>query len=280
MGATQQLLASGGGALWTPANLATPPFGWYNDSSGMILTGSSVDRWDDIGTGGFNLSQSVSADKPLRISSGLNGRRTVLFDGTTEHLDTAGLVGARQVFKNVTQGMMCVLYKKTATDAGVNRIVAINYTGSGGSRLTLAASDTVAGRENRPRIVARRLDADAAAQLVGAASGSTAWQMVLATMDWASGDGTLYIDGSQAAQNLSLTSSGATSNTDGNLAFSIGADATGATAADIEMAEYFHVAYVPTASEIDKIFGYLAWRWGLQSSLPVTSPYKGAPPYR
>jgi hypothetical protein len=280
--AAQAGMAGGGvsGTLWTPSNLGSLPFAWYNDASSMTLTGSAVDDWGDIGTGGFNLVQTVAADKPTRVAAGLNGRRTVLFDGSTDHLDTAGLIAARQVFKNTTAGYIFCVYKKTAVAGSTNQIIALNYTGTGGSRLTLAANSAVGAEANRARLVARQLDAHAAGQLYDTgSSGSTAWQMVLATMDWANGDGTLYIDGAQVAQNLALTSSGSTSNTDGSLAFSLGADAGGASAADIEVGEYLHDNYLPSGTEIDKLFGYLAHRWGLTANLPGGHPYKTTPPY-
>jgi len=31
-------------------------------------------------------------------------------------------------------------------------------------------------------------------------------------------------------------------------------------------------------TEVDQMFGYLAWKWGLQANLPATQPYKRSPP--
>lgn len=52
---------------------------------------------------------------------------------------------------------------------------------------------------------------------------------------------------------------------------------------DGRLAEYFAVANIPGTggtdlSDLEKGEGYLAWKWGLQGSLPVSHPYKNAAP--
>ena len=49
------------------------------------------------------------------------------------------------------------------------------------------------------------------------------------------------------------------------------------------MAEYFHVAGVPGTggtdiTDVEKAEGYLAHKWGLESNLPNSHPYKSSPP--
>lgn len=269
---------SGSGVLWTPRLLGTVPPAWYNDESSIsIPSGSEVSALGSLGSANFDLSQVNSGNRPARVLAGLNGRRTILFDGSNDLLATS-TTQARDQFRNVSTGFVAAVYKKTAAGAGANQIIGINYTATGASRFTLACNSTTGGQENRGRVAVRRLDADSAAVLAASSGGSTAWQMVLMTMDWANGDGTLYVDGAQDAQNLALTSSGSTSNTQGSLAFTLGAANDASQAADIELAEYMQVAYLPTAAEIEKLFGYFAHRWALTSALPSGHPYKTMPP--
>jgi hypothetical protein len=269
---------SGSGVLWTPRLLGTVPPAWYNDESSIsIPSGSEVSALGSLGSANFDLSQSVSANRPARVLSGLNGRRTILFDGSNDRMATSA-IQAQDQFRNVSTGFVAAVYKKTAAGAGANQNIAINYTNGSAARFTLGCNDPTAGRENRPRLSVRRLDADSVGVLAASSGGSTAWQMVIATMDWANGDGTLYVDGTQDAQNLALTSSGSTSNTQANLPFTLGAANDGTTASDIELAEYLQVAYLPSASEIEKLFGYFAHRWALTSALPSGHPYKTMPP--
>jgi hypothetical protein len=52
---------------------------------------------------------------------------------------------------------------------------------------------------------------------------------------------------------------------------------------DGRLAEYFAVANIPGTggtdlSTLEKAEGYLAWKWGLQGSLPLSHPYKNAAP--
>jgi hypothetical protein len=52
---------------------------------------------------------------------------------------------------------------------------------------------------------------------------------------------------------------------------------------DGKLAEFFAVANIPgpggtDISELEKAEGYLAHKWGLNSSLPVSHPYKNSAP--
>src|SRR5690606_6274770 len=93
---------------------------------------------------------------------------------------------------------------------------------------------------NVPVMSTRRLDGDSTANLVAGSSITAAWHMVLVTMDWSAGDGTLFIDGQTAAQNLSLTSSGTTSNTSSSTGLGLGGYAVASSPTnfcDAEVAE-------------------------------------------
>jgi len=267
---------SGSGVLWTPENLSATPSFWYNDDSTITIpTGDEVSDWGSNGTATFNIAQSTSGSRPARQAAGLNSRRTILFDGSNDRLAST-TTGARDHFRNADVGFIAVVYKKAATDGGANKFVGINYTGTGGSRFSLLASSPA--NADRPSMVVRRLDADSAGVLGASTGGSTAWQIVVATMDWANGGGTLYVNGAQDAQNLALTSSGLTSNTQASLSFNMGAANDATQAADIDVAEYMQSALLPSTGDIDRIFGYFAHRWALTSALPSGHPYKTMPP--
>jgi hypothetical protein len=266
-------------ALWTPTSLSATPSFWYNDSSTLTVpTGNEVSAWESLGGANFELQQNASGNRPARVAAGLNSRRTVNFDGSNDRIATV-TTQARDGFRNVSAAFIAAVYKKAATDGGANKIIGINYTATSASRLTLACSGAGANEDDRPRLVVRRLDGDSAASLAASTGGNTAWQIVVATIDWSTGDGTLYVNGTQDAQNLSLTSSGVTSNTQANLAFNMGAANDASQAADVEIAEYMQSAFLPSGTDIEKLFGYMAYRWGLQSVLPSLHPYKSVPPY-
>ena len=249
---------------WTPAQLKIPPKVWINDSSGVTDVAGNASQWNDVSGNARHFIQGTAANRPLIVSGGLNGRRTIRFDGTNDFMtDNGGTMG--NLFNDQTTGFCFAVYKKTALDgAGTDRMIFNNTRGTdGGTRFAMYASHVAVN--NSPRLMVRRLDADAGASLSSGATPGTAWTMLLMTMDWGQGDGTVYANEVQTAQNLALTTSGNTTASPSNSATSIGAQFTGNIAADIELAELVisSGAALPNATEITNLFNYARGRWGL-----------------
>jgi hypothetical protein len=280
----------GSGALWTPANLPTAPTIWLNDDSAVTDAGSGAcSQWNDISGGGHHFVQTTSANRPLIVSSGLNSRRTIRFDGSNDMLYCYS--SALSLY--VSQAAMAefIVYKKTATDGGVSKIVTFIPSGGVGavqSGYTIACSGAGGGEANATRGIARRVRADSVAVLTQATSLGTAWQMAAFRVVFADRDGFLDINGANDQTNTTFTSSGSASEaTSAAAAYSIGGSpgvtgdnpASTSNAADVEIAERILVRAALSQGDIDKVFGYLAHRWGLTADLPALHPYKSTPPY-
>jgi hypothetical protein len=281
---------SSGGVLWTPANLSTPPSLWFNDDSAVTDAGAGAcSQWNDISGNGYHFEQVTSANRPLIVSSGLNSRRTIRFDGSNDMLYSYA-AGVLALYSNQAAVAEVVVYKKTATDAGASKIVTFIPSGGVGaaqSGFTIACSGTGGSEANKTRGIARRARADAAVSLTQATSLGTAWQMAMFRAVFADRDGFLDINGTLDQSNLTFTSSGSASeNASAASAYCMGGSpsATGddpgtANAADVEIAERILIRSALTQADIDRIFGYLAHRWGLTGDLPGGHPYKTTPPY-
>ena len=93
-------LFSPGGAGSLGANKAIqinqPPSGYksrYRASDGLTYDGGgAISSWADIGTNGFNATQSVAAEKPTRTAAGRNGFDIATFDGG-DSLDMGATAG-------------------------------------------------------------------------------------------------------------------------------------------------------------------------------------------
>jgi hypothetical protein len=278
------------GTLWTPADLPTPPTIWLNDDSAVTDAGAGAcSQWNDISGGNHHFVQTTGANRPLIVGSGLGGRRTIRFDGSSDMLYC--FTSALSLY--VSQAAMAefVVYKKIATDAGVSRIVTFIPSGGVGaaqSGYTIACSGTGGGEANKTRGIARRVRADAVAALTQVTSLGTAWQMAAFRVVFADRDGFLDINGANDQTSLTFTSAGATSEaTSSSSCYCVGGSpsATGnnpgtSNAADVEIAERILVRSSLSQDDIDRMFGYLAWRWGLVGDLPPGHPYKLAPPYQ
>lgn len=254
---------------WTPAQIS-PTF-WLNDASPITDNAGNCAQWNDISGNGKHFSRVSPANQPLIVSTGLNGRRTIRFDGLGDSLARA----PDNLFQNSPACYCFIVLKKLATDAGSFRLVFVTQAGVNATRFSVSASAT--GFANRPRMVARRLDADAAGILGGATATGTDWYMVMCQMEWSSGAGTIYLNDVSDATNPTLTSAGNTSNTNNFSDILIGSDGT--NHADVEIAEMVVTnGVILGTSDRNKLFGYAAHRWGLTSLLDISHPYKTTPP--
>ncbi|MCY1311367.1 hypothetical protein D9M70_616580 [compost metagenome] len=75
-----------------------------------------------------------------------------------------------------------------------------------------------------------------------------------------------------------LPTAGATSDTDSSGDIAIAASTSGVGATDVDIAAVVASNVVPSSDDIDKLFGWAAYKFGLQSSLPGGHPYKSSPP--
>jgi hypothetical protein len=272
------------GALWTPELLPVEPDLWADNVSALTAVSGACSQWNDRSGNGYHLVQGTANRRPAVNAAGLNGRRTLTFDGAAtsaaDHLfnDSAGL---RDVGRNRTGLSQVVVYRKTASDAGVARLVTYLSSNASGSRFSLSCSNV--GAANLTRGVVRRLDADSVAELVQPASLGGDWQIVVLNVDYSTGAGRLLVNGVAEDIDAALTSSGSTSDTRSIAAFAVGASRSHLTldptaGADVQV---FAVLLVPAALSPEdeaRLTGWAAHSAGLQDLLPVDHPYRTSPP--
>jgi hypothetical protein len=278
MSATQQVLLAGSTAvLWTPANLAVPPHIWLDDTT--AVTGSPASNWASKGSLGAGFQQGTGASQPTVNASGLDGKRTLTFDGTADYMfDPSNFVA---LFRNQTNGWCFLLFRRTALDgASTGRVGFVNSINSSvtTTRFGLFLGGA-AGVANRVDLVCRRLDADSAGVLAGPTIADTNWHCALATMNWSTGAATLAIDGDETPATGTITSTGSTSNTDSATNGTALAAFTGLSFSNVEIAELIVGRTLPSdPTERDKLNASRLWYWGLEANLPSGHPYESAPP--
>lgn len=279
----QSLLMSYGQA-WTPAFLAAPPKLWLDDQSPITLASSAVSVWGDRSGNAWDVSQSTAANRPV-LGSGLNGRRTILFDGVNDIL-TSGANG-RGLFRNVTYGYIFSVVKKIAADgSAIDRAITGNIRGGAttGIRAGQYLGGAGVGGANIHGAGGRRLDTDSFAFSSGSTVSAGVWYMRLDYFRWADRQVENHVDGQLVASASSLwTGAGLTSDTAAGAGLAIGGQLSGSGFAptgwaDIDLACNLQGSGTLSADEIDKLFGWAAWQYGLQANLPVGHPYKNAAP--
>lgn len=140
---------------WTPLELGPKLFAWWDaeDSDSLSLAGSIVNSWTDR-KAGIIVSQAVSASKPAFVSTAINGRPGIVYDGADDSLRAAldpmplplgsaplevwtlldqtsdATVVDRRIFSYGTSLMTARIQRKTAT-AGQQIANTLVGTGSG-----------------------------------------------------------------------------------------------------------------------------------------------------
>lgn len=285
MSSLRRLLIAGssGPTLWTPSNLSITPKLWLNDTSSVTDAGAGAcSQWDDISGNAGHYVQNTATNRPLIQSSAINGLRAIRGDGNDNYM-IGESTAARQLFVSQRFGYVFMLWQRTVSTGGGSSKVLANYgTGVGNNSRVQILCDSAANA-NKVTLNVRRDTTDTLAQLVSTSSVNSGPHMMLAYINWGTREGRLYIDGSLEAQNLALTAAagvtGGITPTNPTIMASLAATAF----LDGDIGEYFTsstdaVSTTISDTEIDKIFGYAAHKWGLESLLPALHPYKTTAP--
>lgn len=279
----RRAMMAGGGGSWTFADLAVPPKLWANDASSVTDAGSGAcQQWNDLTANGWHFVAASAPGRPTIVGGELAGRRVLRFDGSANFLQVAQ-DGPRDLFRNIGAGWCFLVYRKRGADgAASSRTIfsALNGT-DGSSRFIVNVQGSAA--VGKPALFARRADGDSTSVLNGATDAGTAWRMMLQAVDWANGDGAIHLDGESDASSTSFTSNGLTSDTASATFIGIGAYRGGGGVvvnhSDVDIAEVvIGSGSLPSAPEIDKMFGRAAHYWALTGNLDAGHPYKSAPP--
>lgn len=251
---------------WTPAVLS--PSIWCDDSTNVSDVSGFASAWANKGSIGGSFTQSIAMSRFEILPAELNGRRVLRADGSNDAMFIES-AGAGDLFRSVGQGWIFSVFRKRGTDvAPTNRAVVYAPVASGQSRLYQSCGGGQGANVNY--MATRRTDGQSTAALAGSATPGQ-WISRLDAMNWATGAGAIYINGTLDAQNPSLTSTGNTSSTAGmNNRISIAATAVETSAgiwtnyADIDLAcVIMGSGSLPDSDERSSLFDWAASRYDL-----------------
>lgn len=264
--------------LWTPSALAVPPGVWLDAAAGVGVTAGKVSAWPNLGTVGGNFS-AVEAYRPDIATVTLGGQRAVVaFAGGDAMVGSASM---SSLLRNVGAAWMFLVVRKTALDgAATSRRVMMASTSSfSAPRTAVYWDDAVGSSANRLAAGARRLDGDSYNRAQSSATQPAGtWKMVLAEIVYTARTIRLHIDGALDAETTNaFTAGGNTSDTD-SAQWTLCGSATGGSSFVGDLAMAMAGAGSLLTTDIDRIFGWAAHRYGLAGSLPGGHPYKSAAP--
>jgi hypothetical protein len=250
--------------LWTPAQITTAI--WYdaNDIATITASSGNVSQWDDKSGNARHLTTVGGSGNIVTGTRTLNGLNVLDFPGTanfsrtafstTENNGWAFLVIASDVTTFSNSGG--ARFANFALNGANNRLF------SGIGTTYFGFSDRVAGRFD---------DLTFANDILASATITTSPFLLHFGRDYQA-NAVLYINGVLQGTRSTLTNT----NTHTTQSVGIGGDANGYL--DGRVGEVVFLKASPTTQIRQLIEGYLAWKWGLQGSLPNDHPYKNAAP--
>jgi hypothetical protein len=262
--------------LWTPLYLSVAPKIWLDHTATVIESSGFASLWTNLGTIGDDFSQSVAGSRPGIIANGLNGHRILRFDGINDRLEGTSS-GLRSVFSSVSYGWLFAVVRRQAVSSKIACILQ-SRTATGTGRFACYSGSNVVGYYNSASLVARRGDGDAAGVIRSPDDYSTSWAMIRFAQNWGIGDGVIYTDGAYSVGGTT-TSAGVTASSLSDPAVYIGSEGN-ASYSDNEIACIIASSgAIPTTDEYQRLEGYYAHEYALQSNLPADHPFKLYPPY-
>lgn len=270
-------------SLWVPSRLAAKPKLWVDDQSQITADSSGkVSLWADRSGNAWHLGQATAAAQPQALANELGGQRVIRFDGTDDVMGTSA-ADALGLFRNVPKGWVFSVVKRRGAGAAISTLFSVprSVNQSNGIRFGVYAS---LAATSKPGVGGRRVDTDTFGSFTSASSVQDTWYLRLDLLEWDTRTASLWRDGALDGQATGLWAAAGNSEdvaSGGSLGVGGSYTASGFAAelfAGVDVAAVLAGTGVPSTDEIDKLFGWAAWYFGLTARLPAGHPYKSVKP--
>lgn len=242
-----------GSRPWTPADTTTALWLDANDATTLTLVSGAVSQWNDKSGRGYNLSQATASQRPAYSSTGYNSAMPVVtFDGSNDILSASnGQTGISNI------SMFIAMRYVSAT--GEDLIFGFGQGGNTSRYLyTSGSTQGFAAFSNDVPSSSISIDAGGNFHLFEVVQDGTSVYL------WRDGvaDTTLprpiNTPGTISSESIALGGYPISGSYYGNIAV-------------LEAIAFYEAVSTATRQNVE---GYLAWKWGLASSLPSSHPYK------
>lgn len=250
--------------LWSPSVLSPALWLDASDSTTIIQSGGAVSQWNDKSGNSRNFANATADQRPIYSVSSFSGRPGITFDGSN---DTLTITGLGSLFNNTTHGIYYVMQRVGAGTGDSYRpdIASISTAGTGTDVGALHYIRTDNNGASYPYF-------NTAGSYDGISTGyANNTPYVFSFQSNTTGWG-VWRNGTLESTTSSLTAP--TTQADG---YALARQFNPSRASNIVISEIVFAQNVTTANR-QIIEGYLAWKWGLQTSLPTNHPYYTSPP--
>lgn len=264
------------GSAWSPLNLTNPPKIVIDSINAVADGGNLVSQLTDLSGNGYNFTQQNQTRKPSLSFDHTLQKNVVIFDGDDDVL--VGSSALKSVFKNSNIIYSFFVVARTSLDTVFrNRsLIFISTNGSKARFVPQIGSSENSIMMNMIDFGSRRLDTDSFSNQSSNVQSTLDYQLLLFKVDYSSGIKKIYINGQVVSSESVAT--GNISNADSNENICLAARQEATTGferhSNIKFAEMIVGNRNISESEVDKVFGYLAHKYGLENKLPTNHPYK------
>jgi len=252
--------------LWTPAQITTALWLDAAETSTITLNGTTVSQWSDRSGNGRNATQSTASKQPTYIVSGINGKPALAFNAVASNFMNTGTLNV--AMRNDYTVIATLFTANTST--GLNWYLNPGFLGGERDGATTDHGLGFSGLTPITGIGLPDTTLQATNPVSSNVSAITYWDRTSST-----GVCRWYLNGTANG-----TGTGASGARTASLGMALGSmsDIGASPWLSFTVGEIVVTNSVLSTSNRQLVEGYLAWKWGLQSSLPIGHPYKNVPP--
>ncbi len=265
--------------LWTPAQLTTARWFDFSNASSVTAISNAVSQINDLSGNGGHLSQGTAINRPAYTLAQQNGLNVATFDGSNDILSLASdfsLGTAHSIFiacKNsatITAASAGQVLMQGGAYTAPSTTTSFFAMGSGTFTATLTnerLSSIVLAHNNQ--VYGRgKTDTNVSGGFILSSAYTTSGNAFLGRLNGSNDLATSTTNGSFSSTNKRYPT----------LIRNVGASAGAADPWNGEIWEVIVFTSYLSQDDTELIEGYLAWKWGIQSSLPGGHPYASAAP--
>ncbi len=278
--------------LWTPAQISTALWIDFSDSSTLfnatsggsaVTNGVGIARAEDKSGNARHFTQATSAARPTWTSGVQNSLGIARFDGTDDRMSIPSSTATFN-FLHSSQGSVFWV-AKIGNSSNPNALMAVCGNGGGFSASRIGFVSLIDDRPSVPannRFGAQSYNNNNAVLNLFSDNTFTpnVFGLAAITIDntnaVAASRGSVFVNGSDSG--IVNSASTAATNSNASFDFFIGDYGTSTFFLPGDFCELVILSTLASSQTRQLTEGYLAWKWGLQASLPSDHPYKhGAP---
>lgn len=265
--------------LWTPSQITPARWFDFSDASSVTEVSGAVSQINDLSGNGDHLSQGTALNRPAYTLAQQNGLNVATFDGSNDFLSLAS------DFSLGTAHSIFVIAKNSATITNTTTAQVLIQGGSYTAPSTITSNFAIGAGSYTGSLTNERLIS------VVLAHNNQVWGRGKTNANVSGGfilSSAYTTSGNAFFGRLNGTNDLATSTSNGSFSSTntryptvlrlVGSNPGGADAWNGEIWEVIVFASYLSQSDTELIEGYAAWKWGINSSLPVGHPYYTAAP--